>query len=89
MLNTQVFVTIFEARRAAAEWQTDYNEFRPHSSLGKLTPREFAEQHKSTHPHNYPWPETALHANAESKIVAATVAAGNLALGFIPAFFQE
>ncbi len=25
LLNTQVFVRIFEARRAAAEWQTDCN----------------------------------------------------------------
>ncbi|MBU4329061.1 MAG: integrase core domain-containing protein [Acidobacteria bacterium] len=25
-------------------WREDYNEFRPHSSLGGLTPRQFAEQ---------------------------------------------
>lgn len=50
LLNIQVFVSIFEACRAAAEWRTDYNEFRPHSSLGKLTPREFADRHKVNPP---------------------------------------
>ena len=50
LLNTQVFVTIFEARRAAAEWRADYNDIRPHSSLGKLTPREFAERYKINPP---------------------------------------
>ena len=30
LLNTRTFVTIFEARRAAEEWQADYNEVRPH-----------------------------------------------------------
>ena len=25
-------------------WRLDYNQVRPHSSLGNLTPREFAER---------------------------------------------
>jgi hypothetical protein len=34
----------------AEEWRHDYNEFRPHSSLGKLAPREFAERQKINPP---------------------------------------
>ncbi|MCP4570804.1 MAG: transposase, partial [bacterium] len=27
-------------------WRIDYNTFRPHSSLGQLTPEEFAAKHE-------------------------------------------
>jgi transposase InsO family protein len=30
-----------EAHAAAQDWLIDYNEQRPHSSLGYLTPQEF------------------------------------------------
>jgi transposase InsO family protein len=33
-----------EARRIIETWRRDYNWCRPHSSLAKLTPSEFAEQ---------------------------------------------
>ena len=33
-----------DAREKIERWRVDYNEFRPHSSLGDLTPREFAER---------------------------------------------
>ena len=33
LLNAHSFMTIFEARRKAAEWRQDYNEVRPHSAL--------------------------------------------------------
>jgi putative transposase len=42
-LNVSWFGNLFDARRQAAEWQKDYNEVRPHSSLGYRTPRAFAE----------------------------------------------
>ena len=48
LLNTRSFVSIFEARRLASEWRDDYNEKRPHSALGYLTPREFARRAKTT-----------------------------------------
>ena len=50
LFNMHRFMTIFEARRAAADWLHDYNEVRPHSALGYRTPREFAEQTKITQP---------------------------------------
>jgi putative transposase len=36
------FQNLFEARRIMANWQRDYNERRPHSSLNYSTPAEFA-----------------------------------------------
>jgi hypothetical protein len=37
-----VFRNLAHARAVIAQWRTDYNERRPHSALGYLTPREFA-----------------------------------------------
>jgi putative transposase len=31
-----------EARQRISAWKEDYNSHRPHSSLGNLTPNEFA-----------------------------------------------
>ena len=50
LLNMHTFTTIFEARRAAAEFRDDYNDVRPHSALGMLTPREFAERNQNNPP---------------------------------------
>jgi putative transposase len=36
------FQNLFDARRKIAAWRIEYNERRPHSSLGYRTPREFA-----------------------------------------------
>jgi putative transposase len=41
-LNVNWFENLFDARRKIAAWQKQYNEERPHSSLGYLTPEEFA-----------------------------------------------
>jgi putative transposase len=38
------FQNLFDAKRKIASWRKDYNEERPHSSLGYQTPREFAAQ---------------------------------------------
>ncbi len=47
-LNANVFVSLHDARQKIEAWRIDYNEQRPHSSLGNLTPREFAEQAAQT-----------------------------------------
>jgi hypothetical protein len=36
------FQNLFDARRKIAAWKIEYNEERPHSSLGYRTPKEFA-----------------------------------------------
>ena len=43
-LNASWFGNLFEARVKIAAWKEEYNEERPHSSLGYLTPREFARR---------------------------------------------
>src|SRR5581483_2407696 len=42
-LNVNWFLTLADARRKIEAWRLDYNEERPHSSLGYLAPRHFAE----------------------------------------------
>ena len=41
-LNEPVFLTLTEAHATIEAWRHDYNHLRPHSSLGALTPTEFA-----------------------------------------------
>ena len=43
-LNEHWFITMAQARRVIEEWRVEYNTERPHSSLGNLTPEEFAER---------------------------------------------
>ena len=43
-LNTYVFVSLHDVRQKIEAWRIDYNEHRPHGSLGNVTPREVAEQ---------------------------------------------
>lgn len=42
-LNQNWFQNLFDARKIISDWQYDYNYERPHSSLGNLTPAEYAE----------------------------------------------
>jgi putative transposase len=41
-LNQNWFVSLHHARRIIEAWRVDYNTVRPHSSLGYLTPEEYA-----------------------------------------------
>jgi putative transposase len=41
LLNAHTFLDIHDARQRAEHWRKDYNEIRPHSSLGYRTPEEF------------------------------------------------
>jgi putative transposase len=43
-LNEHVFVSLDDARSKIERWRIEYNRERPHSSLGNLTPEEFAAQ---------------------------------------------
>ena len=42
LLNREEFASELEAKVLSAEWRRNYNERRPHSALGDMTPREFA-----------------------------------------------
>ena len=37
-LNGHWFETLFQARAEIANWQRDYNEVRPHGSIGRVPP---------------------------------------------------
>jgi putative transposase len=41
-LNEHWFMSLDDAREKIERWRRDYNENRPHSSLGNVTPEEFA-----------------------------------------------
>ena len=40
LLNEELFDTLDDARRKLALWRYDYNNVRPHSSLGNRTPKQ-------------------------------------------------
>lgn len=46
-LNRELFGSLLEARVILETWRIDYNESRPHSSLGYQTPGEFARRSNS------------------------------------------
>lgn len=46
LLNETLFTTLTEAKAHITAWKEDYNRNRPHSSLGNLTPNEFATKMK-------------------------------------------
>jgi putative transposase len=43
-LNANWFTSLSDARRKIENWRQDYNQQRPHSSLGYLAPAEFAQK---------------------------------------------
>ena len=43
-LNSHWFTSMEDARTIIETWRVDYNEHRPHSSLGQLTPADFARR---------------------------------------------
>ena len=47
-LNVHQFTTIEDARVKIEAWRIDYNQHRPHGSLGHRTPNEFMRHMQST-----------------------------------------
>lgn len=43
-LNANIFYTLEEAREIIEKWRADYNDWRPHSSLGNLSPTDYAKR---------------------------------------------
>lgn len=57
-LNEHWFLTLDDARETIEAWRIDYNQVRPHSALGYLTPEEFATgyanvESKNRFPHSH------------------------------------
>jgi hypothetical protein len=46
-INVNQFVSLDDARAKIEAWQQDDNHHQPHSSLGNLTPSEYAMQRQS------------------------------------------
>ena len=44
-LNEHWFVTLQEAQLVIEAWRQEYNEERPHSTIGNMTPMEFIQNH--------------------------------------------
>jgi putative transposase len=43
LLGVEIFTTLLEAKIMAVDYRQDYNQNRPHSSLGYMTPHEFKQ----------------------------------------------
>jgi len=50
LLNVEAFETLLEAQVLAEDFRIEYNVYRPHSSLGQLTPAEFVERWQTNQP---------------------------------------
>src|SRR5437667_732937 len=75
-LNASWFRNLFEARAKIAAWRKEYNEERPHSSLGYLTPQEFARREQALRsptapcaPALGPLPEAETAPSGDSSVV--------------------
>jgi len=66
-LNVSWFQNLFDARRKIAAWRREYNEERPHSSLGYLTPHEFAAREAISYGKDA-CQQTASLENAEERV---------------------
>ena len=45
-LNVNQFLSLDDAKAKIEAWRCDYNQHRPHSSLGQLTPSEFLRSYQ-------------------------------------------
>jgi len=46
------FMGLYQVRKIIEDWRVDYNQARPHSSLGDLTPAEFKQKEMAKNGHN-------------------------------------
>jgi transposase InsO family protein len=49
LLAIEQFDTLLEAQILVADWCDEYNNYRPHSALGMLTPAEFTARWRTEH----------------------------------------
>ena len=49
-LNENWFESLTQAREVIAIWRQDYNEVRPHGTIGRIPPAEFAAKYRKPNP---------------------------------------
>ena len=69
-LSLEWFRARAEAKVIIETWRRHYNEVRPHSSLGYLTPNEFAARHANAAPRHATGRDAAVHGASASRPVA-------------------
>ena len=75
LLNETLFLSLDHARVVIAAWAEDYNQERPHSSLGYQTPAAFAaELHKQ-------WPASLRPTGSAAQAIAQPALMRNKAVG--------
>ncbi|MFI5091668.1 MAG: IS3 family transposase [Terriglobales bacterium] len=89
-LNVSWFQNLFDAKRKIAAWRMEYNEERPHSSLGYLTPNEYAAREATSYGKDA-CQQTASLENAKERVshfptapAAATSNEGRLTCRIMP-----
>ncbi len=66
-LNRELFRSVAEARVIVESWRVEYNERRPHSALGYLTPEEYTNRVDGGCAPPYPAPLAAAGVRGESE----------------------
>ena len=46
-LNANIFYSIDDAKKIIEDWRNEYNNWRPHSGLGNLTPKEYFDKYNN------------------------------------------
>jgi len=70
LLNAYLFNSLAEVRYLSEEWRFDYNEERPHKSLGYKSPLKYVEQYYQSSlnvPSLYPQTATKNHSKIEGR----------------------
>ena len=77
LLNVYIFSSLAEVRCLSEEWRIDYNEERPHKSLGYMSPLRYAHQYYQSLLNDqslYPQTATENHSKIEeSRLVDKVV----------------
>jgi len=80
-LNMELFISLNEAREIVENWRRDYNDLRPHSSLGYKTPSEFAQTWRDENgSEDFARAASSLRPTASANLQRQTERAGILSL---------